>query len=104
MTEPYCAEIVSFTVDDEDVETFLKCRTDAIKEVKAAHPALWAVPLCARRDDSTWIDVWIYESREAADAANADAENLPAFVAMVGLLDNLTIEPAAMPPAATSPL
>ncbi|MCZ4588346.1 hypothetical protein [Rhodococcus opacus] len=101
---PYCAEIIRFTVADADVDTFLERRQEAIKEVKAAHPALWSVPLCSRRDNGTWVDVWIYETREAADAANADAENLPKFLAMATLLDNVEIEATEMPAGAVSPI
>lgn len=100
----YCAEIVTFTVADTDVETFLDRRTAAIREVKAAHPALWAVPLCSKRSDGTWVDVWIYENKEAADAANADAQNLPAFLSMVELLGTLELEVTEMPGGAVSPL
>ncbi|MFI8568807.1 hypothetical protein ACIGGF_19845 [Rhodococcus sp. NPDC078407] len=100
----YCAEIVSFTVADDDVDTFLGRRTAAIREVKAAHPALWSVPLCSRKSDGTWVDVWIYETREAADAANADAENLPAFLSMAELLGNVELEVTDMPEGAVSPL
>ena len=100
----YCAEIVRFTVADADIGTFLERRQEAIKEVKAAHPKLWSVPLCSRRADGTWIDVWIYETEDAANAANADAANLPKFVAMVELLDNLDIEATVMPAGAVSPL
>ncbi|PXY18900.1 hypothetical protein BAY60_29120 [Prauserella muralis] len=100
----YCVELVRFTVAESDVDTFLERRQEAIKEVKAAHPALWSVPLCSRRDDGTWVDVWIYESKEAADAANADAENLPRFLAMAELLDDIEIEATDMPERAVSPL
>ncbi|MBA4857448.1 hypothetical protein IU444_00185 [Nocardia farcinica] len=100
----YCAEIVTFTVDDAEVETYLERRRAAITEVRAAHPQLRAVPMCARRADGTWVDVWIYETEEAAAAANADAANLPRFQAMAELLDNVRIEVTDMPPAAVSPL
>lgn len=96
----YCAELVTFTVADTDVETYLQRRAAAIQEVKSAHPALYAVPFCSRRPDGTWIDVWIYETKDAADAANADAPNLPAFLAMAELLDNVDIEVTEMPLAA----
>jgi hypothetical protein len=104
MVGDFCAEIVTFTVAESDVTTFLKRRSAAIKEVKAAHSDLWSVPMCARRDDGTWVDVWIYASREAADAANADAGNLPAFLAMVELLGDVSIEVTDMPSTAISPL
>jgi len=99
----YCVEIVRFTVADEDVATFLQRRQEAIAEVKAAHPALWSVPFCTRREDGTWIDVWIYQSRDAADKANADAGNLPKFLAMVELLGDVEIEATEMPWEAVSP-
>ncbi|MDT2005196.1 hypothetical protein FXW78_11555 [Rhodococcus opacus] len=100
----YCVEVVRFALSDNDIEIFLERRQEAIKEVKAAHPALWSVPLCSRRQDGTWIDVWIYESKDAADAANADAENLPKFLAMAELLGNLEIEASEMPDGAVSPI
>jgi hypothetical protein len=104
MTDDYCAELVTFTVAEDNVPTFLERRSAAIKEVKAAHPDLWAVPMCARREDGTWVDLWIYTSRAAADAANADAANLSAFLAMVELLSDVAIEVTQVPPAAISPL
>ncbi|MFC0446885.1 hypothetical protein [Rhodococcus jostii] len=97
-------EVVRFTLSDNDIETFIGRRQEAIREVKAAHPALWSVPLCSRREDGTWIDVWIYETKDAADAANADAENLPKFLAMAELLGNLEIEASEMPDGAVSPI
>ncbi|MBB3664570.1 hypothetical protein FB384_003474 [Prauserella sediminis] len=95
-------EFVRFTVAESDVDTFLARRQEAIGEVKSAHPELWSVPLCSLREDGTWIDVWIYTSKQAADAANADVENLPRFRAMVELLDNLEIEATDMPEQAKS--
>ncbi|MGW0038238.1 antibiotic biosynthesis monooxygenase [Gordonia sp. NPDC003376] len=100
----YCVEFVRFTVEPSDVDEFIQRRQAAITEVKAAHPGLRSVPVCARRDDRTWLEVWIYETREAADAANADAENLPQFMAMAALLGNIEIEAAEMPATAISPL
>lgn len=99
----YCVEIVRFTVAEDDVATFLQRRQEAITELKAAHPSLWSVPFCSRREDGTWIDVWIYQTREAADKANADAGNLPKFLAMVGLLGDVEIEVTEMPSEAVSP-
>jgi hypothetical protein len=100
----YCAEIVTFTVGEDDLDTFLARRRAAIEEVKAAHPGLQSVPMCGRRADGTWVDIWIYDSEHAADAANADAENLPKFLAMAALLDNVEIEATDMPHGAVSPL
>ncbi|MBE7195823.1 MAG: hypothetical protein INR66_25515 [Gordonia polyisoprenivorans] len=104
MTDNYCVELVTFTVPDDDVDTYLARRAEAIREVKAAHPGLWAVPFTSKRSDGTWIDVWIYETEHAANAANADAENLPRFLEMVSLLGDVQIEVTSMPAPAVSPL
>lgn len=92
----YCAELVTFTLEAEE-KVFLDLRAAAIAEVKKAHPQLLAVPFCAKRADGTWIDLWIYETREAADAANADAGNLPEFLKMFALISNVDIEVTESP-------
>ncbi|ANW67268.1 hypothetical protein BCA37_30285 [Mycobacterium sp. djl-10] len=99
----YCSEFVTFTIDTDD-DTFLQLRRTAVQEVKRAHPRLMAVPVCAKRADGTWIDVWIYESKEAADAANADAENLPEFCKLFAVLKDVQIEITEFPVSAASPL
>ncbi|MEN0138636.1 MAG: hypothetical protein AAGC80_26010 [Rhodococcus sp. (in: high G+C Gram-positive bacteria)] len=99
----YCAELVTFTLTS-DTEEYCRLRKAAITEVKAAHPKLLAVPFCAKRADGTWVDLWIYETREAADAANADAANLPEFLKMFALLEDVEIEVTDFPESAVSPI
>jgi hypothetical protein len=99
----YCAELVTFTLTT-DAEEYVRLRKAAITEVKAAHPKLLAVPFCGQRADGTWADLWIYETQEAADAANGDVENLPEFLKMFAVLDNVEIEVIDFPESAVSPI
>ncbi|GCE44942.1 hypothetical protein Rhow_000703 [Rhodococcus wratislaviensis] len=99
----YCAEIVTFTLKADEDE-YVALRKAAIAEVKNAHPKLIAVPFCAKRSGGTWVDVWIYETKEAADAANADVENMPEFLKMYAVLDGVEIELTEFPESAVSPL
>jgi hypothetical protein len=99
----YCAEIVTYTIATEE-EEYLRLRNAAIREVKAAHPDLVAVPFCGRRSDGSWADVWIYRTAEAAEAANDDAANLPHFMKMFEALRDVSIEALAFPEGAVSPL
>ncbi|UOT03255.1 hypothetical protein MPY17_30605 [Rhodococcus opacus] len=99
----YCAELVTFTLTS-DVDEYVRLRKAAITEVKAAHPKLLAVPFCGRRADGTWADLWIYETQEAADAANGDVENLPEFLKMFAVLDGVEIEVIDFPESAVSPI
>lgn len=92
----YCAEIVSFSMNDDE-EEFARLRKAAIDEVKAAHPDFVSAPYAGKREDGTWVDLWIYKSREAADAANDDIENLHEFLKMFALLENVNIEFITVP-------
>jgi hypothetical protein len=85
-------------------EEFLQIRSAAITAVKAAHPALVAVPVLSRQPDGSWVDVWIYETKEAAEAANAGAGDIPEFAALAGVLGDVEIEAGIMPQGAVSPL
>lgn len=98
------AEYVSFHTEGIEETQFLERRREAILAVKAAHPALVAVPLISQDERGVWTDVWIYESEEAAQKANADAENIPAFVEMAKVLSNLTIVSGRLPVGGGSPL
>lgn len=82
----------------------VKLRSEAITAVKAAHPDLVDVPLLSQGDDGTWTDVWIYASAQAAEAANADAANIPGFLAFFQALSDVEITSGDMPDGAASPL
>jgi hypothetical protein len=101
---PHFVEFVTYSVKEASEEEFLALRSAAILAVKAAHPALVAVPVLAQRPDGSWTDVWIYETQEAAEAANAGAGDIPEFVAFAAVLDGVEIETGRMPDVATNPL
>jgi hypothetical protein len=97
-------EFVKYTVKEASEEEFLALRSSAVMAVKAAHPALVSVPILAQQPDGSWIDVWIYETQEAAEAANAGAGEIPEFVVFAGVVDGVEIEAGRMPDGAENPL
>ncbi|MDN3460714.1 hypothetical protein [Rhodococcus sp. APC 3903] len=99
----HCAELVTYAITTNEAD-FIARRSAAIVEVKAAHPGLVSVPFVGKREDGTYLDVWIYETADAAEAANADAASLAAFTAFFSVLSDVAIETTQFPEAAVSPL
>jgi hypothetical protein len=97
------AEFVRYTTDLDATE-LVKIRAAAITAVKSAHPDLVDVPVLSQGEDGTWTDVWIYRSQQAAEAANADAENIADFMTFFGALSDVDITAGQMPVDAASPL
>ena len=97
-------EFVKYRLKALSEEEFLQLRSAAITAVKAAHPALVAVPVLSQQPDGSWVDVWLYETKEGAEAANADAGDIPEFLAFSGVLGDVEIEAGVMPEGAVSPL
>lgn len=94
---PHCVEFVKFRVKDGQRAAFLARREGAISAVRAAHPDLVGAPVLAEHEDGSWTDVWIYRTAEAAEVAGADGGNIPDFMAMAELLDDVAIEVCSMP-------
>jgi hypothetical protein len=92
-----CVEFVRFRVKDGQRGAFLASREGAIEAVRAAHPELVGAPVLAEHADGSWTDVWIYRTPEAAERAGADGGNIPGFMAMAELLDDVDIEVCSMP-------
>ncbi|WP_327346983.1 hypothetical protein [Streptomyces europaeiscabiei] len=101
---PRFAEFITFQTDRADDSLFLERRRQAIIAVKKAHPALVSVPVLSRSSDGTWTDVWIYETEEAAQAANQDAGNISEFMAMAELLTDVNLMSGEIPDESVSPL
>lgn len=97
---PNCVEFVRFRVMDGQRSAFLARRAEAIRAVQTAHPDLLGAPVLAEHDDGSWTDVWIYRTAGAAELAGAQADGIPAFVAMAELLDEVQIEVGTMPDGA----
>lgn len=96
-------EFVRFRVKEGQRTAFLARREAAVRAVQAVHPDLLGAPVLAEHDDGSWTDVWVYRTAEAAERAGAQADRIPAFVAMAELLDDVQIETAAMPDAIAEP-
>jgi hypothetical protein len=92
-----CVEFVRFRVKDGRRAAFLACRDGAVQAVQAAHPDLVGAPVLAEHADGSWTDVWIYRTAEAAERAGADGENIPDFMGMAELLEDVDIEVCSMP-------
>jgi len=56
-----------------------------------------AAPVIAKGEDGLWTDVWIYDSAEQAEAANAKAADMPEFGRMAAVSEVLSIDMAWMP-------
>jgi hypothetical protein len=98
-----CVEFVKFRVKGGQRSAFLSRRTEAIAAVQAAHPDLIGAPVLAEHDDGSWTDVWIYRTAQAAQQANDQAGDIPAFVAMADLLDDVRVESGTAPHTAPAP-
>lgn len=96
-------EFVKYRTETSEKE-FLALRSAAITAVKAAHPALLSVPVLSQQADGSWVDVWIYETKASAEAANEGAGDIPEFVAFASSVDGVEIEAGHMPDGAASPL
>lgn len=99
----YFVEFVAFRTDLPE-EQLIERRAAAIVAVRKAHPDLLDVPALSHNEDGSWTDVWIYRTQQAAEAANAGAGDIPAFLELAGSLTGITITAGHMPESATSPL
>ena len=89
------AEFARFTVKT-DTERFLSLRVEAVQAVKRAHPGLVAAPLLVQHGDGSWTDVWVYRTEQEAQVANAGAGEIEEFMAMVAVLDGVSVESGVM--------
>lgn len=97
-------EYVSYKAPGVEEEKLMKLRRAAIEAVRQAHPALVDVPVISHHGDESYVDVWIYESAEAAEAANAGAGDIAPFMDFMGVLTGIEFKTGLMPDSAASPL
>ncbi len=97
-------EVCRYRSQGVSEEEFLDLRTAAILAVKAAFPGLVDVPVLSKLEDGTWVDIWIYDSLESAEAANSGAGEVPGYVRWAKFLRDAQIEAGTMPELARSPL
>ena len=79
---PNCLEAIRFTVKPGCEEELLSLRDRMLADVRAKHDGLLRAELC-RLDDGTYLDVLLWESKDHAERANADQENIAGFLAWV---------------------
>lgn len=97
-------EYVTYKAPGVSEQDLLAMRRAAIEAVKRAHPSLVDVPVFSRHDDGTYVDVWIYETPEDAEAANNGAAAIPEFMTFLGSLVDVEFKTGTMAPEAASPL
>jgi antibiotic biosynthesis monooxygenase (ABM) superfamily enzyme len=95
----HLVEFVHLRVHDGQEEEFLASRPGAVAAVAAAIPGFVAAPVVAKGEDGTWTDVWIYDSVEQAEAADAEAADMPEFGRMAAVSEVVSIDTAWMPVA-----
>ena len=69
-------EVARYTATDESA--LLAARPAMVDAIRAAFPGLIRATL-ARTEDGTWLDVFYWEDRSAADCAIAGESELPAY-------------------------
>lgn len=69
-------EIAAFTVRPENEEALLRERPEMIAALKRAFPGALAAWL-TREDDGSWLDIILWRSREEAEAAAREIEQVP---------------------------
>lgn len=101
---PQFVEFVHFRADDVPTDHLVSARNAAIAAVKQAHPALVSVPVLSRAEDGRWTDVWVYQTEDAAEAANSGSSNIPEFVAFAELLTDVSIVSGSVPDGSSAAL
>jgi heme-degrading monooxygenase HmoA len=84
-------ELARYRVDPQNTDELLTRWEAAVSAIRRTFPGLVGANL-ARLDEQTWIDVWRWESPEAAHAAAQGAPSVPEAAAMFSLI----AEPLAM--------
>jgi len=82
-----------FTSDPDRTAELLARREALVAAVRAAVPGLVQARL-TRIDEQTWVDTWLWESKEAALAAVAQARSgaIPEAPAALALATGMTTE------------
>ena len=69
-------EIATFTVRRGDEDALLRERPEMVAALKRAFPGVLAAWL-TREDDGTWLDVILWRSREEAEEAAREIDQVP---------------------------
>lgn len=80
-------EYVRYTVDPSNRDEFVDRWRDAVNAIRERFPGLMTANLANIAED-TWMDVWFWESRQAAQEAAEGAPGVPAAAAMFALISS----------------
>lgn len=81
-------ELARYRVDPTKAEQLRSRWPAGVAAVRARFPGLLVAAL-VRLDERTWMDVWRWETLEAAKAAADGAASLPEAAAMFALIDEV---------------
>lgn len=90
-------EYVRLKVQQGREDEFLRNRPGAVAAIAEKFPDFVGAPVNARVGDHEWVDVWIYVTKEEADAAMAQSGDIPGFMAYASLAEIVNIEVGWMP-------
>ncbi|HEX2054084.1 MAG TPA: antibiotic biosynthesis monooxygenase [Actinomycetota bacterium] len=78
-------ELARYRVDPSNAGELMKRWPPAVEAIRKCFPGLVGAEL-ARLDEQTWVDVWKWESREAAQVAAQGAPQVPEAAALFSLI------------------
>lgn len=83
-----CLEIVRIRPKADQESELLAARPQMLADLRERHPGLERTKL-SRADDGTLFDVLEWETRDQAQAALADGENIPGFAGWMAHIDEI---------------
>lgn len=78
-----CIEIVVYTIHPEKISQFLAAREQILKEVKRFEGFISAITLRSTREESTFLDYFVWEGLEQAKKAFDQFQTLPSAKAFM---------------------
>lgn len=83
--------LVRFTTEPARADDLIARRADLIAATRRLYPGLIEARL-TRVDDTTWLDLWRWESRAHAEAAIEGARGIPGVEAAFALTADVSAE------------
>lgn len=83
-------EMVRFTVKPGEEEAFVAERPEMLEALSAECPGMVSADL-AKTDDTNWLDLIVWESREEALAAAEKISQIPACAKWVSHMDQVLV-------------
>ncbi len=97
MVDDLYAEIVRIRPKDAAAEArLLEIRDAMVQSYRDACPGFVSCRLLRPEEDGTWVDLWYWRSKAAAEEALAHPERTPLFVEWGSLVEMVRFEWAAV--------